>query len=453
VGKGTILSSLGSGQYSVQVTPDNSCIQAEQARLTTLANNLDAEIASKELEVAQALLEKEDARLALDIAIAGFAADPPTYTAEQVGQAEVAYREAFLTHDRLTKEAAGLRFQQKSYLTEVARLSTISLPTETKTLWCVDLTEDLTGDVGLLHVNDASDGSAGLLVHPGWGGAAVYSYPRDGVSASNEAVGQATSFLFWALKPCVQRHRPHIRVGTVTAVDTGADTVDITLDAAVSSEQRLNINYSTSLASVPVEYMDCNAQAFAEGDRVIVDFQGSFTTPKVIGFKDNPKPCGYWFLSGYAYGFTTGIPFLVLIGTLKANGEDILSNPTNYRAFCGAVQLTQTRTEPRFVEWEEPFGSGLAFVAVWGDETCPDGPMLEWAFFDTPSYTFALQKLTGGVWVDVVRMTTAPVDISSPPGDPYACVKVTSGGPVVLTDATGIVLYDPDAVDYILINP
>jgi len=38
--------------------------------------------------------------------------------------------------------------------------------------------------------------------------------------------------------------------------------------------------------------MECNGAAFEEGDEVVIEFQGQdWNNPRVIGFKENPKPC------------------------------------------------------------------------------------------------------------------------------------------------------------------
>jgi len=57
--------------------------------------------------------------------------------------------------------------------------------------------------------------------------------------------------------------------------------------------------FSSFVVPVPgmvVSYMGCNELAFSVGDHVVVQFEGqSWDTPKVIGFVDNPKPCGFMF--------------------------------------------------------------------------------------------------------------------------------------------------------------
>jgi hypothetical protein len=69
------------------------------------------------------------------------------------------------------------------------------------------------------------------------------------------------------------------------------------------------------LKDVPIEYMECNASAFIDGDEVIVEFTDqSWDNPKIIGFKENPTEClakdvfvmggrrGLW---NYSYGIST----------------------------------------------------------------------------------------------------------------------------------------------------
>ena len=51
-------------------------------------------------------------------------------------------------------------------------------------------------------------------------------------------------------------------------------------------------SFSTFLEDVPIEYMNCNAWAFAEDDRVVVQFTGQdWAQPKVIGFESDPQAC------------------------------------------------------------------------------------------------------------------------------------------------------------------
>lgn len=76
-----------------------------------------------------------------------------------------------------------------------------------------------------------------------------------------------------AIMPGVQKWRPRYRVGIISNIVN--DTCVITLPEALSSEQDLNINKFNLYSEVPIQYMDCNGDAFDDGDRVLVRFTQS----------------------------------------------------------------------------------------------------------------------------------------------------------------------------------
>lgn len=50
--------------------------------------------------------------------------------------------------------------------------------------------------------------------------------------------------------------------------------------------------FSTMLETVPIEYKNCNAAAFADNDPVVVKFEGQdFSQPKVVGFQEYANDC------------------------------------------------------------------------------------------------------------------------------------------------------------------
>ena len=236
MGKGTIIAHLGAGQYTVTVN-------RERARVTAAIAALTARIAK------------------LDTRLAGMAAG---------------------------KEKSWVSLQKAALET---RLSLLQDHTNdpTVTAWCADLTTDLSGVVGTLEI----PGERGTVqVRPGYMGAATYSATRDGQLQEAIASTPAGVFYNWALLPGWQKWKPTVRWGVLSDLDIDHHTCTVTLDAAVSSAQGLDINQSTVLSSVPIEYMDCNGAAFSNGDNVLVEFNNQdFNDPVVIGFKDNPAPC------------------------------------------------------------------------------------------------------------------------------------------------------------------
>lgn len=128
--------------------------------------------------------------------------------------------------------------------------------------------------------------------------------PGDGVMRATDVMSAAEYFYNVSCMPGWQKWKPTYRWGTITALDKDADTCTINLAAASSSQQNLGINQASVLSNVPVLYMTCNASAFEEGDRAVVEFQGQdWSRPRVIGFLDNPKPCLQYTASYYVIGY------------------------------------------------------------------------------------------------------------------------------------------------------
>lgn len=163
---------------------------------------------------------------------------------------------------------------------------------DTRTVWCADLTENLsTGEVATIEVPGEPET---VLIRPAYSGDFTYDAARDGQLQRPEAGTPAGTYWNLAMLPAWQRHMPTYRTGTITALD--GDTCDVTLDAATSTQQSLDVNDRTTLSSVPIDYMNCDGGAFDVGDEVVVEFAGqSWDSPTVIGFKSHPKGCGWFF--------------------------------------------------------------------------------------------------------------------------------------------------------------
>ena len=172
---------------------------------------------------------------------------------------------------------------------------------ELSDVYCADLTDDLTGNVGLIAI--AGDRRKGVNILPGHAGGAAYNATRDGEMKRvrkwpyTEPTGEV--YWNWAMRAGWQRWRPNYRYGTITHIYSGLDTCDLTLDACYATDvpdgKRMSINPADlTLGSVEIEYMDCDSAAFVVGDRVIVQYENnSWDHPKVIGFVREPNGC-FW---------------------------------------------------------------------------------------------------------------------------------------------------------------
>jgi hypothetical protein len=152
-------------------------------------------------------------------------------------------------------------------------------------MWCADYTTDAEGEAATIELDGEPPR---LLLAPGCPAPA----PSDGALRERGILSAEQVFLNAALLPGWQKWMPTFRSGYITAINRAEDTADVTLDAATSSAQNLNINQATQLVDVPVEYMNCNSGAFLVGDDVVVKFEGQdWSQPKIIGFADGPRPC------------------------------------------------------------------------------------------------------------------------------------------------------------------
>ena len=168
----------------------------------------------------------------------------------------------------------------------------------TQNVWCADYTENITGTVGIIEI--AGEKEKGVNIQPGWQGNCAYSENRDGqLAACGTTKDEAwETFWNWSMRPGWQKWKPNYRYGTITSINGDSGLCSVNLDACVSTDSPenkvLDINQSSSLSGVEISYMSCGSRVFTVGDSVIVEFQDyEWSAPVIIGFKDNPKNCGY----------------------------------------------------------------------------------------------------------------------------------------------------------------
>ena len=302
MGKGTIISGGSLGEYSISVDFDTEAIAAKKIALQgglarSRAEKLTTENGLAALESAHnALLSQQDALI-------DALSNPPT-TAELAALNEKT-KETFtaLTEvSRKTSEVKSLTADITIALKEIARLESAKT-SEVVAAWCADYSEDLTGEVGTIEI-PAGEYETHVQIRQGYGGASDYAAARDGNLRQPFADVAAATFYNLAMQPGTQRWLPRYRKGIISALDETADTCTVTLDSAASGQQGLTVNYGSVFPGVSISYMDCDAEAFENGDHVIVEFinhdkvdpQGNNWLPgnmRVIGFVDNPEPCGY----------------------------------------------------------------------------------------------------------------------------------------------------------------
>lgn len=320
VGRATVTGNAGEGLYTIDLDYGSAEIARRVARLQGAADELDTSIQ----ELADKLAELDDERgpivAALNDAIALYAdykrqqmeleisAPPEPDESWQVMKRELdemvdryqtevveltgSLAETQGQFELAQRDLANARLQRSNILARVADLQALST-TETRQAWCADYTEDATGEVATVEINGEQPG---IIIAPGAPGASA----ADGAMTHRMAMSPAATYANAALLPGWQRWSPTYRVGEITALS--GDLCTVQLDEAASSAQGLGINPTQTLEAVPIEYMECNGDAFELGDRVVVMLEGqSWANPKVVGFESNPRPCGVdiWVTSGF----------------------------------------------------------------------------------------------------------------------------------------------------------
>jgi hypothetical protein len=165
--------------------------------------------------------------------------------------------------------------------------------------WCADLTADMEVGtvVGTVETPGETVPAGYVQIRPGFEGAAAFSEARDYMITPAAAADPFGNFVNRCLMPGWQKWKPTFRHGTLTDIDSEAHTGDVSLDATNTSLPYggHNVNAVASLSGVPIEYMECHSAAFEVGDHVLVQFDGQrWNAPKIIGFHDHPKGCGFY---------------------------------------------------------------------------------------------------------------------------------------------------------------
>ena len=192
--------------------------------------------------------------------------------------------------------------------------------------WCADLTDTLSPQTPVATVEIPGERQLGVRIRPQFEAGNQYTAARDGLLQPAFASSPEATFWNWALHPGAEKWRPRYRLGRITVLDPATESCTVRLDPQKTGAstrardgQTLDVNTPlktlldpqsgqqhiilpganiqirngvTTLLNVPIQYMDCGAEAFEVDDHVLVEFTDrDWTQPRVIGFADNPKPC------------------------------------------------------------------------------------------------------------------------------------------------------------------
>jgi hypothetical protein len=291
MGKGRILTAHGEGRYTIEILEDRARAESAKALAEARVVDLGTRISDLETEYTDAQAVVDAAATDIDQAIDDYHAEilADGTSATDIGavttELTVELQEAASKRDAIAGQISTLKSQRLAAQKRISLIDALP-PLRQQEAWCADYTEDLSGDVATAEV----PGEIGqVIVKPGFEGANQWSAAEDGAIQPALSGTPASVFYNLAMMPGWQKWRPTFRIATISNIDN--DLCDITLDAATSSQQGLGVNAERGYSGVPIMYMDCNGDAFEDGDSVLVGFSGNTDAPMVVGFEKEPKQC------------------------------------------------------------------------------------------------------------------------------------------------------------------
>jgi hypothetical protein len=350
MGKGAIIAPVGDGLYQMVIDVDISGVNDRIATLQSDLASLESEaIPALEAELSSAAVELVTATQELDAAILADVAD-------DLDVATNAYISAMTEHRRASA-AYNVAIGKKTALaTEIKTIEKYLPKSSNLQVWCADRSVDLSGDVATIEI---AGERKKILIRPGYNNRAIFNRQEHGQLVPIVACSPAATFYNLAMMPGWQRWMPTYRIASITDIFIENDTCSIVVESETSSVSGGTIDQNLVIHNVPIEYMTCNAEAFAEGDRVVVEFVGQdWNDPLVIGFADNPKPCG------------TAVDRCPSFFEIKISGSSIA--PTEYYLILDSAR--------RMIGFEDI------------DGTAPDGPCAENHIHDRNSYCDSLER-------------------------------------------------------------
>lgn len=306
MGKATILQSLGGGKYRVRVDFDNNPIKLKRDSLTEKITELTTKVAEQEVEAAekkqifedsmQAIIDYAAARTGEEIAI-----DPEGINSLILDS----YRKR-VDYDLTNIRTKSIEAQKLQAEKELARLNKYCPDNIEAVVWCVEPNEDLTGEIATIEVDYGIrriTNTQQIMNDTGFWLPATATPPTD-VLQHPMAGSEYTTWYNACLHPMMQKWKPKYRIAIVSNLNKPANSCDLTFEGSYIfpqfSENILSDKVMHPVSGgyqrvhytgATVDYSFCNANAFENGDKVIVDMHLGEGVPTVIGFYENPKEC------------------------------------------------------------------------------------------------------------------------------------------------------------------
>ncbi|WP_027714892.1 hypothetical protein, partial [Desulfuromonas sp. TF] len=280
MGKAQILENLGEGLYRVNLVHDVARAQAEIPGMEAENVAIDARLATIDDEINEAYLAVGTAKEVLSAAIYALkqaeGEEDILAAGQKVEEATSALRGAEKLLSDLRALKASMKLRKTANLKRIELLTAECPETAEAQAWCADYADNLSGEVGTIETARLSKDDAGgtpPIIRPAGetGDGAAYDAVRDGQLRPIWSQTPAQALLNHILTAGASKWKPRCRLGEITSLDSDLGLADVLLDDLEVTPQALEGNQAAVLADVPIQYMDCHAEAFQVGDRVVVE--------------------------------------------------------------------------------------------------------------------------------------------------------------------------------------
>ena len=300
MGKATILSHLGEGQYRIRIKFDNTLIELRKTYIDQQIVAINTELTTLDTQKLAAKAQYDADIAALNdyidnTPVQDYVSNPTDINAltVQVYKSRFAYDAVI----RLEKHAKLKRTQlskDKDYLINYC-------PADYETsAWCTEYKTDLSGDVNTIEIDyghrrdpftDVTKNDTGFWI------VNDITYPQTGNNQLQHPFESSVHACWYnlAMLPAMQRDKALFRVATILDKATGFIEFDgqsepNNFDPVLITEKPVFPEAGEYLTGARLEY-PCEDK-YVNGDRVIVEMQPADSgSPRVIGFHDHPKQC------------------------------------------------------------------------------------------------------------------------------------------------------------------
>jgi len=309
MGKATILSHLGNGQYSVRIHYDTTWIDTKTTMLEWERDAILEKKAELQEDYDKADTDLKAAEAKVSTAISEFNTWLGQFNGDPDGAIDLKASAEYTAMIEATKKAieASKTYNEAKLLYTDAenRLKSID---ETLAKDKSDGQQDalsqnngpiLTGEVAVMPLSLEPTYHTNIL--PGYTGNLTqvpnhppYSVGTHGNRVLNKQQPWHEYLAAWTMFEAMQKWRPVYLEATLTALDEDTDTGTVDL-LAVGDQENGGV-----FTGVSVTYMSCNSAAFRIGDKVVVKIANNtiganlYTAGNmtIVGFKENPRDCG-----------------------------------------------------------------------------------------------------------------------------------------------------------------